>query len=430
MNRDLRASLFGACPRTMNMGVSALFASATSGLVRRIPGLELTVFDSRLGVREESFRVDDQEPMSFRFIGFRLGRRFYRPENLRFMRLASRLGALGKSIDPGIRSIEESDVVLDVSGGDSFTDMYPDNRINTIAGCKELVLDCGRPLILLPQTYGPFDVSLDRASRIVRKSIACFARDERSFENLKAMLGHEFDPERHKCGGDMAFGLTARDPGRKLDRETRAWAEGTEIPTVGFNPSGLIANVPGIDREKYGFLSDYRLTVVEFLTRLLDETEARVLLVPHVMSPLGSPESDRKICDELESELGSRFPGRVRIGSTDFDQCEVKWLISKMDWFCGTRMHATIAGLSTEVPTATISYSDKALGVFESCGQGSEVFDPRRLKAGDIVDGLMDSYGRRHEIKRSLVGPIRSVRTQAAEQMNDIASIVTSLGTQ
>ncbi len=428
MNCDLKASLFGACPRTQNMGVSALFASSTSGLVRRLPGLKMTVFDSWLGVREEAFKVDDQGPLSFRFIGFRTGQRFYRPENLQFMRLAARVGALGRAVNPGIRAIKESNVVLDVSGGDSFTDMYPDDRINTIAGCKELVLEYGRPLILLPQTYGPFDVSRDRASQIVRKSIACFARDERSFENLKSMLGSEFNPDRHKCGVDMAFGLATRDPGQMLDSEIRAWVENVEIPTVGFNPSGLIANVPGIDREKYGFLSDYRQTVTEFLSRLLDETDARVILIPHVMSSMGSPESDQQICKVLLKEFGDRFPDRVRVGSTEFDQCEVKWLISKVDWFCGTRMHATIAGLSTGVPTATISYSDKALGVFESCRQGSEVFDPRQLETGEIVEGLMDSFGRRDATRRSLVDSISSVKIKAAGQMDDIAAIVQSLG--
>ncbi|MAD20156.1 MAG: hypothetical protein CMJ52_08200 [Planctomycetaceae bacterium] len=423
----MKATLFGASPRTRNMGVNALFASVTAGLVRRMPDLEMTVFDTLTGVREEDFRVDDQEPVAFRFIGFRIGRRVYRPENLRFMQLAAMAGAFGRAVNPGLKAIAESDVVLDVSGGDSFTDMYPDNRIDAVAGCKELVLDYGRPLLLLPQTYGPFNASMDRASRIVRRSVACFARDERSFANLKAMLGDEFDEDRHKCGVDMAFGLVARDPGPALDPGIRSWID-DGAPTIGFNPSGLIGNVPGVDREKYGFRSDYRATVIEFLTRILDETETRVLLVPHVMSPRGGSESDLDICEQLERSMTERFPGRVRVGSTNFDQCEVKWVISKMDWFCGTRMHATIAGLSTEVPTSTISYSDKALGVFETCGQGSEVFDPRALETEEIVEGLMDSYRRRNETRARLADSIPVVKGKAAEQMDDIASVVESLG--
>ena len=61
-------------------------------------------------------------------------------------------------------------------------------------------------------------------------------------------------------------------------------------------------------------------------------------------------------------------------------------------------VHATIAGLSTGVPTATISYSDKAIGVFESCGQGGEVFDLPRREGGEVVKHLIVSDRRRSDI--------------------------------
>ena len=58
------------------MGVNALFASATAGLVRRLPDLQITVFDTAKGVRSEKAWVDDRDPVLLRFIGFRTGRRF------------------------------------------------------------------------------------------------------------------------------------------------------------------------------------------------------------------------------------------------------------------------------------------------------------------------------------------------------------------
>ena len=428
MSTDLKISLFGASPRTSNMGVNALFASTASGLSRRLPNLDMTVFDTALGVRLEKHRVDDGEPIAMRFIGFRTGRRFYRPENFSMMKAVAKAGRPGRHFNSGVRAIMESDVVVDVSGGDSFTDMYPDNRIHNIAGSKEFVLDQGRPLLLLPQTYGPFDESLDRASRIVRRSAACFARDERSFENLKSMLGTDFDPDRHRCGVDMAFGLAVRDPEDKLDSDIRSWIDDPSSSTIGLNLSGLIGNTPGIDKERYGFRADYRQTLVRFLSNILTETETRVLLIPHVMSPSGTSESDLQMSEWLQEEFSGRFEGRIKISPTDLDQCEVKWVISNMDWFCGTRMHATIAALSTNVPTATIAYSDKAIGVFETCGQGGEVFDPRSLEVDPIVEGLMDSYRRRNEIRGGLTDALRAVKERAGSQMDEIAAIIESLG--
>jgi polysaccharide pyruvyl transferase WcaK-like protein len=306
--------------------------------------------------------------------------------------------------------------------------MYPDDRIHNIAGSKEFVLDQGRPLLLLPQTYGPFDESLERASRIVRRSVACFARDERSFDNLKSMLGDEFDSDRHRCGVDMAFGLAVRDPGDRLDADIRSWIDDSSTPTIGLNPSGLIGNTPGIDKSRYGFRADYRQTLIRFLSMMLAETDANVLLIPHVMSPRGVAESDLQMCEWLESEFAEEFGHRLKITSNHLDQCEVKWVISRMDWFCGTRMHATIAGLSTNVPTATISYSDKAIGVFETCGQGGEVFDPRMLEVEPIAEGLMDSYRRRKETRTGLSDSLRTVKERAASQMDEIAAIIESLG--
>ncbi|MCP4070091.1 MAG: hypothetical protein GY741_17595, partial [Phycisphaeraceae bacterium] len=122
------------------------------------------------------------------------------------------------------------------------------------------------------------------------------------------------------------------------------------------------------------------------------------------------------------------FEGRIKISPIHLDQCEVKWVISNMDWFCGTRMHATIAALSTNVPTATIAYSDKAIGVFETCGQGGEVFDPRSLEVDPIVEGLMDSYRRRDEIRAGLTDALRTVKERAGSQMDEIAAIIESLG--
>ena len=428
MSTDLKISLFGASPRTSNMGVNALFASATSGLSRRLPNLDMTIFDTALGVRLEKHRVDDGEPIALRFIGFRTGRRFYRPENFSMMKAVAKAGRPGRLFNPGVRAIMESDVVVDVSGGDSFTDMYPDDRIENIAGSKEFILDQGRPLLLLPQTYGPFDESLERASRIVRRSVACFARDERSFENLKSMLGSDFDPDRHRCGVDMAFGLAARDPEDKLDSDIRSWIDDPSSSTIGLNVSGLIGNIPGTDKDRYGFRADYRQTLTSFLSRILSETEAKILLIPHVMSPSGGAESDLQMSEWLKEEFTEEFEGRIKISPTDLDQCEVKWVISNMDWFCGTRMHATIAALSTNVPTATIAYSDKAIGVFETCGQGGEVFDPRSLEVDPIVEGLMDSYRRRDQIRGGLTSALRTVKERAGSQMDEIAAIIEGLG--
>lgn len=424
----MRLSLFHAYPHTSNLGVSALFASAVSGIRTYLPSVEFTAFGSGLGSWFETCRVDSGDPVEVRFLGYRSGKKIYLPENLKQMRLMSRFGRVGGRLNRGIDALRKSNAVLDCSGGDSFTDMYPDNRIELLAGSKELAIALGRPLILLPQTFGPFDRSRDRAAKIVRHSAACFARDERSFETLKSLLGSDFNADRHRCGVDLAFGLDERSAEASIDSSLKEFIADSSRPLIGLNASGLIGNSPEAGRQKFGFKTDYRLALTQFLRQVFKETEARVILIPHVIGSVLSVESDFKICTWLKDQFeGTEDAQRILIASGKMDPSEVKWLIAQMDWFSGTRMHSTIAGLSSLVPTSTISYSDKALGVFESCGQGKEVLDPRILSTDEVVERSMDSFGRRDEIRKSLSAKIPIVKTAARQQMEDLTGIIRSL---
>ncbi len=424
----MNVSFLGAGPTTSNLGVSALFATMVSGVKRRIPDVEVSVFDTSLGVRRASACLDGQGPISLEYVGLRQGRRYHRFENLWNMRVAARLGGLGRLVNPGILRLAGSAAVLDVSGGDSFTDMYPDNRMNLIAGIKELVLSMGQPLLLLPQTYGPFDESRERAASIVRRAAGCWARDKRSFECLKDLLGSHFDPERHRCGVDMAFGLVTLEPAGLAHNGLRGIVE-HQRPLIGLNVSGLMYNNPEKTRKKYGFRADYCKVVDSFIEWVFRNTEHSICLIPHVMSPAPSEESDPMACEAVARRFGSN-QDRILTSPVSLNQSEVKWVIRQMDWFCGTRMHATIAGLSTCTPTATVAYSDKALGVFESCGQGREVFDPRKLDGDSVVAGMIDSFERRGAIRESLKQQIPKVKAMAEKQMDDIASLVRRCGNE
>ncbi len=60
------------------------------------------------------------------------------------------------------RAIRSSVAVLDVSAGDSFADLYGSKRFDYICLFKEMAIQMKKPLILLPQTYGPFVSKISR----------------------------------------------------------------------------------------------------------------------------------------------------------------------------------------------------------------------------------------------------------------------------
>ena len=58
------------------------------------------------------------------------------------------------------RAVRASDLVIDISGGDSFADIYGDRRMFQVLLQKYLVHLAHRPLLMAPQTVGPFSMPL------------------------------------------------------------------------------------------------------------------------------------------------------------------------------------------------------------------------------------------------------------------------------
>jgi colanic acid/amylovoran biosynthesis protein len=417
--------LFGAAPDTPNMGVSALYRSFVSAMRERISTFQLVAFDNGLGLRKDVFH-DEAGPMDILRFGIRGGHRYYYSGNLATLAALSTTPLRAVTTE-GTRVIDSCDVILDVSGGDSFSDLYGKKFFNTTVRPKIIANRRGKKLILLPQTYGPFrrKRSHDIAQCVVSTADAAWARDSRSFEVLKALLGRKFDPGVHQCGVDMAFGLKPAAPDLATQHQLSAWLEAANL-RVGINVNGLVWHTMGKDRFGLNFLTDYQELLLKLVRWILSETDANILLVPHVYSPSSSYESDQEAIAQLVRSL--ELPGTTlrRVFSVDAspDEQQLKWLVSKCDWFCGSRMHSTIAGLSSCVPTAAIAYSDKTLGVFETCLQGGHVVDPRHETTDHCLMQLKSLFMKRHETRQSLYEAIPHVEIKYRDQMRKIARSV------
>ncbi len=409
--------LFGAAGDTGNHGVSALLHSTLAAVARYAPTGRVTVFDNGWGMREARAAYGGK-PFEYHLCGARLSRRFHRPESFFHMRVASLVGGIG---NPGTRAILEADAVWDITGGDSFADLYGERHLRAMLAPKRLTLACGVPLVLLPQTYGPFTRSASRraAASILRSCRLAWARDEGSLSVLHDLLGSEFDPARHRSGVDVAFGLEVRAPSRTLPEPLTDWIdERRGSPAVGINVSGLLFNDPEAPR-KYGLGADYaramRLLLAEFLRR----TDARVVLVPHVLPPSGSLESDGVACRALRESLTADERVRVATLPEGLDASETKFVVSKLDWFSGARMHACIGALSSGVPTGGVAYSPKMRGVFETCGQGKYVADLRRTGTEDLVAELWRAWEERTQARAELSERLPAVLDRARSQMRE-----------
>lgn len=411
----LRVSLFGVPGAGLNLGVGALRESAVSGLLRHRPDADLTVFDDGWGVRDASIVVNG-ESHAYRLCGVRNSRRVHRPESYTHMRMSARLGLK----NAGLELVDRSTAVWDVSGGDSFADLYGRDRFNTVTLPKELALRRGRPLVLLPQTYGPFaDGGLrSRAQTVLARARAAWARDGDSYARLRELLGSAFDPERHRQGVDLAFGLRPAEPETSAADAVRTFlASADGAPVAGLNVSGLLLSGLAATQQ-YGLTIDYDALVKRLAERILSDG-AHLYLVPHVLGD-DPRDSDEAVTLALASRLQAGYPGRVAVAPRSLGAGGRKWLIGQTAWFSGARMHATIAGLSSGVPTAAVAYSLKVRGVFASCGQQEHVADGRALTTGEALEVLIASWAGRDRARADLAQRLPSVLARAVTQMEVI----------
>jgi polysaccharide pyruvyl transferase WcaK-like protein len=414
---DPRLCLFGAANDTGNLGVSALFYSCVHGIGKRLPDARLTVFDNGFTERSEEISIEGR---TFRYTcrGARASKRFYRSDTAANIAYCARLGGLWNR---GARAILDADAILDISGGDSFTDLYGPRVFANVCLSKRMALENHKPLILLPQTYGPFSdpKAREEARKICLGASMAWARDERSMQYLQDLVGPDFDPERRLVGVDVAFSLPSKEPA--LPEEFKEWLLNRDCAKIGVNVSGLVYNRPEEAKAKFSLKADYRAIVHTFIRKILADTECEVLLVPHVFAEKGHYESDVDACESVLENLGEHARDRVRLASGIRDPREAKWIIANLDWFCGTRMHSTIAALSSGVPAAAIAYSPKTIGVFETCGQSDCVTDPRFMETNLSANHLWNAYTRRGDSAWSLSACIQRVIQRAEEQMDLIS---------
>ena len=150
---------------------------------------------------------------------------------------------------------------------------------------------------------------------------------------------------------------------------------------------------------------------------LIDDFNAYVLIIPHVLGSKDVPDSDLNCNETLLSEFSGKYADRLMVLPTENDPRTAKWCIAQCDWFCGTRMHSTIASLSSGVPTASIVYSDKAKGVFASSGVESAALDPRKFDAEEMLHQLCELLNSREKQAEVLKTSREQLREKVSEQV-------------
>ncbi|WP_346288213.1 polysaccharide pyruvyl transferase family protein [Zoogloea sp.] len=274
------------------------------------------------------------------------------------------------------------DLVLDLSEGDSFTDIYGAKRLVAQTLSKFLALSAGAPLVLSPQTIGPFETRVGKflGGRIMSRSKCVFARDEQSFNYVRTLA----PVAPVELVTDLAFAL----PYTKGLHTFRP-----DAVHFGFNVSGLLYSGGYGGGNQFGLTIDYKKFVEQVLEKFSSRPDVQVHLVPHVISDRYEIEDDYRLSEKLCAEykncvISPKFRSPV----------EAKSYISSLDFFSGARMHATIAAFSSGVPVVPVAYSRKFAGLFGSLGYEC-LIDGKADSTDSAVSTLERAFAGRDELR-------------------------------
>lgn len=243
--------------------------------------------------------------------------------------------------------IQSVDAVLSV-GGDNYSLDY--RLPSLLMGIDRLAMDLDKPVFLWGASVGPFEGEshfvpaiqghLAGFSRIlVRESVSYrYLSETLSLKNVSQMVDPAFTLEAEAFNCD-AF-----------------WPQPVANGVIGLNVSPLIERYkkPGQD------LVD---ETARFVRDCVQTGGFGVVLIPHVgpLDGTGKNSDAHYMASILQRCAG--LGSAVTLAPPTLNAAQLKHVISQLRFFIGARTHATIAALSSGVPTVSIAYSVKARGI-------------------------------------------------------------------
>ncbi|MBR4388622.1 MAG: polysaccharide pyruvyl transferase family protein [Prevotella sp.] len=264
------------------------------------------------------------------------------------------------------KTITDLKLVAALNGGDGLTDIYGERLLNSRLPEMNFATELNIPFIIMPQTIGPFheDNNKQRILNILRKAIKIYVRDTNFVDELvKNNLPYE---EKN----DLSFYMQPLPFPIEIQK-----------PCVGINVSGLAFS------NKFGNLVgqfDAYPKLMTELVKLFQSKGCHVYIIPHSYN-VNKPEKNN---DDMEASKifydGLDNKTNVHFIDKDLISPKVKYLISQMDFFVGTRMHANYAAIFTNTPVFGLAYSYKFKGAFEKNGIYNRVCEINNLPEPDV----------------------------------------------
>jgi len=258
----------------------------------------------------------------------------------------------------------------------------------------------GIPVILWGASVGPFGAGSRTEKWMIahlRKNVdLILVREKASLDYLHRVgLG-----EKSILTGDPAFVMEPVMPPQKL-------LEGVSTEgAIGVNLSPILHRYGTSGNNLQRWISDAGILI----RSLYESFDRPILLIPHVIQP---GNDDHGFLHEAVLKAGID-PGNVTAVPQSLTAAELKWVISRLDLIIAARTHATIAGFSSHVPTISIGYSLKAIGLNQQVfGHQDFLVPARELSPQRLVDVSRRALEQADDVRSHLAGIIPRIQASA-----------------
>ncbi len=332
------------------------------------------------------------------------------------------LGKVFKANNSYFKELMEADLIVDITGGDSFSDIYGMKGFINSSLHKLLFILCSKNFVLLPQTYGPFKSNIAKAiaQGLLSRVTAIYCRDLQGLEEVSKLIGKSAKSKTIQFMPDVAFVLDPEKPDNTLIEVLEKVKINGGI-LVGLNISGLLYNLKHLANESFGLKGDYRRLVCKIIRLFMKQhQDTTLVLVPHVYANSNDVDSDPNACEEIYQKMVAEYPERILLVKDKLNHKQLKYLIGCCDFFLGSRMHSCIAAISQCVPTVGLAYSGKFIGVFESAGLADSVADLRTDNEQKILTRVNETFAKRYETAKNLNQIIPQIQDRVLQLFNHI----------
>jgi colanic acid/amylovoran biosynthesis protein len=252
---------------------------------------------------------------------------------------------VGRREGPIKSKLRGYDMIFDTGAGDSFADIYGLKRLSFMLNAARTARKLGIPVVMGPQTVGPFNTQTGRAiGRSCLKHAAVVATRDPISADYSESLGRQVDV----LSTDVVFALPRFSVEKSRD---------------------IILNVSGLlwFSDQHGSSTRYRDSIIRFL-KLANDAGRRVSLFAHVVNEVNVVDDVAAIVELTENhDLADH-----EILIPDSLECARRF-VGSGSWVVGARMHACLNSLSMGTPAIPWAYSRKFSPLMDDIGWGLSV---------------------------------------------------------